>query len=69
MMINIVTFLWYKSVENARKRDPTLYLFMFEITIKIYTIVPGAVRKNDGCYRKGRGRGSESNDRNYHKHK
>ena len=47
MMINIIAFLWYKSVEN--------------------TVDSGTAGKNDNCYRKGRGRGSESYDRNYHK--
>ncbi len=32
---------------------------MLEITIKIYTIVSGTVRKNDDCYRKGRGGGGQ----------
>ncbi len=32
---------------------------MFEITIKICTVVPGTAEKNDDCYRKGRGGGGQ----------
>ncbi len=30
---------------------------MFEITIKLYTVVSGTAEKNDDYYRKGRGEG------------
>ena len=32
---------------------------MFEITIKMYTIVSGTIGKNENCYGKGTGRGQK----------
>ncbi len=45
---------------------------MFEIAVKIFTVVSGTAGESDDYYRKGRGEGVReliTYDRNYHKRK
>ena len=60
MMINIITFLWYKWVENARQRDTKVIKWSNLVTFDVWnyykniyrvsTVVSGTIRKNDDYY-------------------